>query len=1226
MIFLATIFIKVLKLISGKTKTIYMDVKYRNMFLQSRRNHTKYNLSFILPKLILCFYILALNEKHKSRNDYNASLQTSHDKELYSYEFLSFCDKNMFSDINMPLYALSRLKLRNHELFFRYLLLLSGDINLNPGPINNPCKVCQKSVKKKIIFCQKCNFWFHKKCELPTKIKYQELSSKVQSKPIYICKACLLNDHYILANLPTEQKFFNKLNNAINNEAFNLNNEDEHADDECECTINWKYYSVNDFECAKFNVDKTFSIFHLNKHSVELHIGELCIILEMLNFKFDFICLSESKIRNGFEPKINIDIEGYQTPIGVPTESMKGGVLIYPKIGLNYIPRNDLTNSMYKPNELESLFIEVINPSQTNSIIGVIYRHPCMNEKLFNEDYLKLLNDKLSSENKQSYISGDYNFDLLNVSAHNETFNFFDTMMANFLLPTITLPTKINTVKSTVIDNIFTNHLHPDMKTGNLTVGISDHLPSFLIVPKQNQNHLPKKHNLYTRNTKTFDRINFILDYLNINWDESLEAAKKDVNHSFGNFMSKINMLLDKYMPLKKISQKEFKRKFKPWISNEILCKIEYKNKIFKKYIKCKVADRKQQLNMEYKQIKNEITSLTRVGKKTYYEKYFSSNKKNLQKIWKGIKEIINIKSKNFDHPTSIFDGKKNITDPSEMANSFNGYFTSIADDILKNRKFEGHKSFRDYLTNPMNNSFFLYHCDNIEVKSIITSLNLHKAAGPNSIPTIILHLLKEEICTPLSNIFNLSFSTGQHPDLLKIAKTIPVFKKGSRLLVCNYRPISLLSNLNKILEKLFFSRLCKFLDEYKCIYSLQFGFRAKHSTNHALIDITENIRSALDNKKVSCGIFVDLQKAFDTVNHDILINKLNHYGIRGIANDWLSSYLSNRTQFVSILGFDSKTNFIHHGVPQGSMLGPLLFLIYINDLHCAIKFSKVYHFADDTNLLNINQSPKQMQKQVNIDLKSLYKWLLANKISLNCSKTELIFFHKPGEHQPNFDYRIKMNGHKIIPSDYIKYLGIYLDTKLTGKYHCDLLVKKLKRSNGVLSKSRHYVPPEELRSIYYAIFSSHLTYGCQVWGQSINTYTEKLFKLQNRAMRIISFSDFHANPQQIYKNYKIFQLKDFISLQNCMFIHNYLNNNLPTCFDTYFQLIKQVHSIDTRLSQLGCLFVPHYSTTKYGLNSITKKSIDSWNLLTKTFNCNLKTYSQADLKKKITSYFLDSY
>ena len=237
---------------------------------------------------------------------------------------------------------------------------------------------------------------------------------------------------------------------------------------------------------------------------------------------------------------------------------------------------------------------------------------------------------------------------------------------------------------------------------------------------------------------------------------------------------------------------------------------------------------------------------------------------------------------------------------------------------ILNKRKYNGNKSYRDFLSNRLLENFVFEDCNENEIKSVISSLEANKSSGPNSIPTCILHILKDHICIPLRNIFNLSFATGCHPDILKISKTISIYKKGSRLSVCNYWPISLLSNLNKILEKLAHNRVYKFLEDFQCIYSLQFGFRKKHSTNHALIDITETIRQALDNKKFACGVFVDLQKAFDTVNHDILISKLEHYGIRGIANNWFSSYLKidhNLTLFLDMSQAPNQSTMAFHKV-----------------------------------------------------------------------------------------------------------------------------------------------------------------------------------------------------------------------------------------------------------------------------------------------------------------------
>ena len=271
-------------------------------------------------------------------------------------------------------------------------------------------------------------------------------------------------------------------------------------------------------------------------------------------------------------------------------------------------------------------------------------------------------------------------------------------------------------------------------------------------------------------------------------------------------------------------------------------------------------------------------------------------------------------------------------------------------------------------------------------------------------------------------------------------------------------------------------------------------------------------------------------------------------------------------------------------------------------------------------NLLNIGDSPKKMQKEINADLKILNNWLLANKISLNCDKTEIIFFHKPGDKTP--DLKIKMNGHRIIPSSNIKYLGMYLDETLNGAFHCKILSQKLKRANGMLCKARHYVSADDLKTLYFAIFSSHLTYACQIWGQTENVHNKKVVKLQNRALRIITFSNFTANSDPLFAKLKILKFKYQVIFQNCLFVYDTLTNVSPVDFNNYFKQTRNMHSLQTRSINLGSLLVTKSSTVKYGLYSITKKCIGHWNFMTKEFNSDLLTLSRFKLKCKLKAYF----
>ena len=542
-----------------------------------------------------------------------------------------------------------------------------------------------------------------------------------------------------------------------------------------------------------------------------------------------------------------------------------------------------------------------------------------MDLDLFNEEYWEPLMESISAENKKIFLAGDFNIDLMKTDDDTDTSYFFDTLTSNHFFHHI-YPTRITSSTKTLIDNIFSNSTNYSLGvSGNLTISISDHLAQFLLIPEYTHK-LPVNHNLYKRESRNFDKGNFILELQEIDWPKVISIDKKDTNLSFYSFETSLNVVIDKYLPLKKLTKKEIKQKHKLWITQGIQKSIMRREKLYKKFINSKNTDIKESNHKKYKELRNQIATLCRQSKKLHYQKYFTENAMNSRNTWKGIKSIINIKSNTRTEPNSIVSKNEVISDPAEIANRFNNYFSTIASN-LQEKIHHGGNYFTNYLKNKNPHSLFLSPTNKYEIMDMIKCLDICKAVGPNSIPTNIFQLIQEIISDPLSEITNLSFETGIYFDNLKISKTISVFKeKGSNLECSNYRPISLLSNINKIIEKLIHKRVYNFLTSHNCIYELQFGFRDNHSTNHALINLTEDIRNALDNNTFACGVFIDLQKAFDTVDHDILLAKLEYYGVRGNANNWFKSYLTNRKQHVSINGYTSNEVEINIGVPQGSV------------------------------------------------------------------------------------------------------------------------------------------------------------------------------------------------------------------------------------------------------------------------------------------------------------------
>ena len=591
------------------------------------------------------------------------------------------------------------------------------------------------------------------------------------------------------------------------------------------------------------------------------------------------------------------------------------------------------------------------------------------------------------------------------------------------------------------------------------------------------------------------------------------------------------------------------------------------------------------------------------------------------KKTWEGIREVINISKKTHTVPKEILYKNVTHTNSEDMSNCFNDFFVNIGNSV-EAKIPNVDTQFTDFLKNRNNFSLFLKPVNEDELKTMISNLATSKSCGPNSVPTHILKTNFEFLVSPLKHIINLSFTEGCFPQLLKLSEVCPIFKKKDKNKCENYRPISLLSNLSKLFERAMHTRIYEFLESHSVFSNLQFGFRKKHSTNHALLEIFEKIKEKLDQKTFSCGVFIDLEKAFDTVNHNILIKKLEFYGIRGVTNQWFLSYLSNRQQRVKLDGKKSSYLNVTCGVPQGSILGPLLFLIYINDMKNSVKNSILHHFADDTNLLCSGADEKILKKKMNEDLRLIYIWLCANRLSLNVDKTEFVVFRPPRTNTFN-RFTLKLNRTTLYESPKIKYLGLILDKTLSWKYHIFELRKKLSRAVGILYKMRALNTPKNvLLSLYYSLFHSHMSYGICLYGLADSQYITKISLIQKRAIRIISKAPFNAHTEPLFKNLGILNFSKTLKFQFSMLMWQHDHGELPDCFNNYFKKVNSIHTHNTRAASSKKLseniLVNTDSYGKHMLKFIGPRIFNEIVTLDFYNRCNNKVGFKTNLKKYI--------
>ena len=934
-------------------------------------------------------------------------------------------------------------------------------------------------------------------------------------------------------------------------------------------------YELSKFNCMysgplNYTIEKTssnLSLMSINLQSINSKFSELCELIAALvknNSEPDIICVQELW---QFPSDANFSIPGFHDLIYKLRRNnvQGGGVGIYIKSCFNYSLNS--TSSVFVDRIFESIFVDV-SIKNKNVLVGSLYRpavnHPDLNVTQQFDQFLDLFNtllSDLSNAKMDIFMLGDLNIDLLKFNSCNKTMQYIDTLFSYGFLQVITKPTRCTNTSATLIDHCITNVISDTHDSTILTCMLSDHFPYIY-------NHSCQKAPVLKKPSQTRDfsqeNINKFREMLaGINW--SFVNTTQCPQEAYNLFSDFFNNMFELYFPLKlKHHNKNF-NKIEKWCTSGILT--SRRNKLILSNISARSPSAAN--SAKFKLYRNTYNKVIKLAKKLYFENELSLYQSDLKKTWSLICLAINRKPKNkSNNVSSMRINNIDVTDSSVIANSFNEFFATAPALIVG----EISPTDVDFQLNPNDPDpdFPLFSFSNTPVSEteIIDAIKLlqpKKSCDLNGLSMFFLKHYLNEIIKPLHHVISSSLRAGVVPSQLKIAKIVPIFKSGNMAAMDNYRPIALLNNFSKIIEKVVCIRLYSYLESNNILSGAQFGFRQGHSTVHPMVHFLNYISNAFEKKHHVLAIFCDLRKAFDTVDSGILLKKLYKMGVRGPELNWFKSYLTDRKQFVCVNGKHSSLKNIKIGVPQGSILGPLLFLIYINDLPLATLLYPLL-FADDTTLLASGPDIDLLFDFVNSELKKIAYFFRLNKLALHPNKTNFILFSNSlvarntdrvlfiDNNNPNCVYNpnllvplTRVNGSDDNPT--VKFLGIYIDPLLTFKHHVQIISKKISSSLYFLRAAKNVLSKKALTTVYYSLIHSHLIYAIQIWSCCSTSIINKLFVKQKNALRIINNSSYNAHTESLFKNCKILPLPKLIDFFKLQFMFHYVQGFLPTSF-----------------------------------------------------------------------------